>query len=97
LPRPAGRATFAGLASLPGYRLLAIGSLLWHLNRWGSLFATTLLLTDDGASPLEIQLVGALFFAPFLLGALAAAVFRTIGNPRSIVLGMQFAWYRSSC
>jgi hypothetical protein len=43
------------------------------------------------------QLVGALFFAPFLLGALAAAVFRTIGNPRSIVLGMQFAWYRSSC
>jgi hypothetical protein len=82
---------------LPGYRLLAIGSLLWHLNRWGSLFATTLLLTDDGALPLEIQLVGALFFAPFLLGALAAAVFRTIGNPRSIVLGMQFAWYRSSC
>jgi predicted MFS family arabinose efflux permease len=77
------------LFRLPAYRDVFVGSLLWHTNRWGSLFAATLLLTQSGASPLRIQVIGALFFAPLLLGALAARAFAALATPRDVVLTMQ--------
>jgi predicted MFS family arabinose efflux permease len=86
--RGAGREVGA-LFRLPGYGNVAVGSLLWHTNRWGSLFATTLLLAQAGASPLRIQLIGALFFAPMLVGAVAASAVAAIATPRAVVLTMQ--------
>ena len=77
------------LFRLPGYGTVAIGSLAWHVNRWGALFATTLLLTRTGASPLHIQLMGALFFAPMLIGAFAASTSNALATPRAVVLSLQ--------
>jgi len=87
----AARRADRGLAALlrrPGYGTVAVGSLLWHTNRWGSLFAVTLLLTRQGASPLRIQVIGALFFAPLLLGAAATRSLATAA-PRTVVLAAQ--------
>lgn len=80
---------FRGLIAVPGYGVVAAGSLLWHATRWGSLVATALLMTDEGVSPLTLQLVGALFFAPLLLASAASAVSRVLGSPRAVVLVMQ--------
>lgn len=81
----------AALLRLPRYPNLLAGSLLWHTNRWAALFATTLLLTHQGATPLEIQLIGALFFAPMLFGALASHALAAIATPRTVVLTLQLA------
>ena len=78
------------LFRLPGYGTVAIGSLAWHVNRWGALFATTLLLTRTGAiSASTFGLMGALFFAPMLIGAFAASTSNALATPRAVVLSLQ--------
>jgi predicted MFS family arabinose efflux permease len=62
--------------------------LLWHTNRWGSLFAATLVLTQQGASAMHIQLIAALFFAPMLLGTATANALAAT-PPRTVVLTTQ--------
>jgi predicted MFS family arabinose efflux permease len=87
----AGARSDQGVAALlrrPGYGRVVAGSLLWHTNRWASLFAATLLLTQQGASPMGIQVIGALFFAPMLLGAAATSIL-AVAAPRTTVLVTQ--------
>lgn len=89
--------TISQLLKVDGYPTIVAGSLLWHVSRWGSLFATVLLVTRAGVSPLHIQLVSALFFAPLLAGAPLSKLFDRLAPPRTVVLTMQIVTVVMQC
>jgi MFS family permease len=65
---------------------LLISSWMWHMTRWYGLFLGAYFVTAVGAPPIANQFVGVLLFAPMLLGAYAARLFRDSGGPRKLVL-----------
>jgi MFS family permease len=84
-----GQALPATLFRVPGYRALCVSSWLWHTTRWGGLFTTSYLLTQMSDSPLLNQAVGALIFAPMLVGGLLAGVLSDRIDRRRLILGTQ--------
>jgi MFS family permease len=89
---PGGDVPYPGLRSLirvPGYRNLFASSLIWHTTRWGGLFITSYLLTRIADAPILNQVVGALFFAPMLLGGFFAGVISDKFQRKRLVLGVQ--------
>ena len=57
--------------------------------RWGSLFATSYLITQIADAPVLNQVAGALFFAPMLLGGLFAGVLSDRFERKRLVLSVQ--------
>jgi MFS family permease len=74
---------------VPGYRALCASSWLWHATRWGGLFSTSYLLTKIADSPLLNQIVGALIFAPMLVGGFLAGVVSDRFDRRHLLLRTQ--------
>jgi MFS family permease len=74
---------------VPGYRALCASSWLWHATRWGGLFSTSYLLTKIADSPLLNQVVGALIFAPMLIGGFFAGVVSDRFDRRQLLLRTQ--------
>ncbi len=74
-PTPAApsRAVFAALDT-PGYPLLWASSWLWNLTRWIAVFLVSYLVTQMTGSPLLVQLTGAAFYTPILLGGAIGGV-----------------------
>jgi MFS family permease len=52
---------------------LASGA-LWNVSRWMTLFLAAFLAADLTDSPLQVQLVGAAFYGPFLFGAVGGVI-----------------------
>jgi predicted MFS family arabinose efflux permease len=77
------------LLEVRGYRQLLAGSFLWHVTRWASLFSVSYLLTGLADSPLLNQAVGALIYAPMVVGGLAAGVISRRFDHRLLVLRLQ--------
>lgn len=77
------------LIRVPGYRNLFFSSLIWHITRWGGLFTTSYLLTQIADSPSLNQAVGALFFAPMLLGGFFAGVISDRFERKRLILTVQ--------
>ena len=85
----AGPSTLRDLLAVPGYRALGISSWLWHATRWGGLFSTSYLLSQLANSPLLSQAVGALIFAPMLLGGILMGAVSDRLDRRRLILGTQ--------
>jgi MFS family permease len=81
----------ATLLQVPGYRALCASSWLWHTTRWGGLFSTSYLLTQIANSPLLNQIVGALIFAPMLVGGFFAGMVSDRFDRRRLLLRTQLA------
>lgn len=76
-PTPAaGRAWPRTLAafSVPYFPQLLFCGVLWNIARWMNFFLVIVLATELTDSPLRLQIVGALLFAPFLLGGVLGGV-----------------------
>src|SRR5437868_14399032 len=58
---------FAALAA-PGYPRLWASGWLWNLSRWMAAFLGSYLVNQLTGSPLLVQLTGAAFYLPILLG-----------------------------
>lgn len=91
-PRPADAVPSNSLRALfkvPGYRYLCVSSLVWHTTRWGGLFTTSYLLAQMSGSPILNQVVGALVFAPMLVGGFVAGVISDRLDRRKLVRRVQ--------
>lgn len=77
------------LLQVPGYRNLFVSSLIWHTTRWGGLFTTSYLLTQIADSPMLNQVVGALIFAPMLIGGFFAGVISDRFERKRLILVVQ--------
>jgi predicted MFS family arabinose efflux permease len=91
-PRPADQAPSNSLRALfrvPGYRYLCVSSFVWHTTRWGGLFTTSYLLAQMSGSPILNQVVGALVFAPMLVGGFVAGVISDRLDRRKLVRRVQ--------
>jgi MFS family permease len=76
-----------GLRAVPSLTPMLVSSWLWHLTRWGGLFCCTYLVTQRTHSPLLSQLVGALIFAPMLVGGFAAgAIADRVDRSRAVLI-----------
>lgn len=88
----AGEAPLPRLGDLyrvPGYPQLFVSSFIWHTTRWGGLFTTSYLLAELAGSPILSQVVGALLFAPMLIGGLVAGMISDRLERRKLVLAVQ--------
>ena len=81
----------AGLMSVAGLTPMLVSSWLWHLTRWGGLFCCTYLVTKLTHAPFLTQLVGAVIFAPMLLGGFAAGAISDRFDRRRVVLATEAA------
>ncbi|MGD9891611.1 MAG: MFS transporter [Dehalococcoidia bacterium] len=70
-PAPAG--IFAALRA-PGYPRLWTSGWLWNLTRWMAVFLASYLINQRTGSPLLVQLGGAAFYTPILLGGALGGV-----------------------
>ncbi|WP_179470723.1 MFS transporter [Mycolicibacterium vinylchloridicum] len=77
------------LIRVPGYPNLFVSSLLWHTTRWGGLFTTSYLLTAIADDPILNQIMGALFFAPMLIGGFFAGAISDRFERKRLVLVVQ--------
>jgi len=77
------------LRHVPGYPELFISSFIWHTTRWGGLFTTSYLLAELVGSPILSQVVGALIFAPMLLGGFVAGMISDRLERRKLILAVQ--------
>lgn len=85
----ADRPQLRSLLGVPGYRNLFVSSLIWHTTRWGGLFTTSYLLTQIADSPMLNQVVGALIFAPMLIGGFFAGVISDRFERKRLILVVQ--------
>jgi MFS family permease len=85
----ADRPQLRSLLRVPGYRNLFVSSLIWHTTRWGGLFTTSYLLTQIADSPMLNQVVGALIFAPMLIGGFFAGVISDRFERKRFILVVQ--------
>ncbi|WP_319457128.1 MULTISPECIES: MFS transporter [unclassified Mycobacterium] len=85
----ADRPQLRALWRVPGYRNLFVSSLIWHTTRWGGLFTTSYLLTQIADSPMLNQVVGALIFAPMLIGGFFAGVISDRFERKRFILVVQ--------
>jgi MFS family permease len=85
----ADRPQLRSLLQVPGYRNLFVSSLIWHTTRWGGLFTTSYLLTQIADSPMLNQVVGALIFAPMLIGGFFAGVISDRFERKRLILVVQ--------
>jgi MFS family permease len=74
----------------PGLARLLVSSWLWHFTRWGGLFCCSYLVARAVAAPFLNQLVGAVIFAPMLLGAVAGGISERLDR-RQVTLRVQLA------
>ena len=65
---------------------MLVSSWLWHLTRWGGLFCCSYLVTHATHAPFLSQLVGALIFAPMLLGFAAGSAADRVDRRRAVML-----------
>jgi MFS family permease len=65
-------------------RVLASGA-LWNISRWMTLFLAAFLAAELTDSPLGVQLVGAAFYGPFLIGAAGGVLSDRYDRRRIIV------------
>lgn len=79
----------ADLLRVPGYPQLFVSSFIWHTTRWGGLFTTSYLLAELVGSPILSQVVGALIFAPMLVGGLVAGMISDRVERRKLILAVQ--------
>ena len=86
---PAPSNSLRALFRVPGYRYLCVSSFVWHTTRWGGLFTTSYLLAQMSGSPILNQVVGALVFAPMLVGGFVAGVISDRLDRRKLVRGVQ--------
>lgn len=77
------------LLRVPGYPNLFLSSLIWHTTRWGGLFTTSYLLTAIADDPILNQIMGALFFAPMLIGGFFAGAISDRFERKRLVLVVQ--------
>jgi MFS family permease len=77
------------LRRVPGYPQLFVSSFIWHTTRWGGLFTTSYLLAELVGSPILSQVVGALIFAPMLLGGFVAGMISDRVERRKLILAVQ--------
>ena len=77
------------LRRVPGYPQLLVSSFIWHTTRWGGLFTTSYLLAELVGSPILSQAVGALLFAPMLLGGFVAGMISDRLERRKLILAVQ--------
>lgn len=73
LPAAASGRVFAALAA-PGYPRLWASGWLWNLTRWMAVFLGSYLVNQMTGSPLLVQLTGAAFYIPILLGGAIGGV-----------------------
>ena len=86
-PERAG--TLAGLLRVPGFKLLIISSVLWHMTRWSGLFSCGYLVAQMTDAPFLNQLAGASLLAPMLVGGMVAGSFSDRVDRRRFVLATQ--------
>lgn len=84
-----GHPRLRALLRVRGYPNLFASSLIWHTTRWGGLFITSYLLTQIADAPVLNQMVGALFFAPMLLGGFFAGVISDRFERKRLILTVQ--------
>jgi len=77
------------LRRVPGYAQLFVSSFIWHTTRWGGLFTTSYLLAELVGSPILSQAVGALIFAPMLIGGFVAGMISDRLERRKLILTVQ--------
>jgi len=77
------------LRRVPGYPQLFVSSFIWHTTRWGGLFTTSYLLAELVGSPILSQVVGALIFAPMLIGGFVAGMISDRLERRKLILAVQ--------
>lgn len=77
------------LRNVPGYPALFVSSFIWHTTRWGGLFTTSYLLADLVGSSILSQVVGALIFAPMLIGGFVAGMISDRFERRKLILLVQ--------
>jgi MFS family permease len=76
---------FAALR-VPGYPRLWASGWIWNLTRWMAVFLCAYMVNQRTGSPLLVQLVGAAFYLPILLGgALGGVVSDRFDRRRSIM------------
>lgn len=75
-PPGAGRRWPRTLAAfnVPDFPQILFCGVLWNFARWMNFFLVILLATELTDSPLLLQIIGALLFAPFLLGGVLGGV-----------------------
>ncbi|MBI2760896.1 MAG: MFS transporter [Chloroflexi bacterium] len=70
----------------PGYPLLWTSGWLWNLSRWMAVFLGSYLVNQRTGSPLLVQLTGAAFYTPILLGgALGGVISDRFDRRRSLM------------
>lgn len=60
--------------NVPDFPQLFFCGVIWNFARWMNFFLVILLATELTDSPLRLQIVGALLFAPFLVGGVVGGV-----------------------
>jgi MFS family permease len=86
-PRAApAHGVFAALAA-PGYARLWASSWLWNLTRWMAVFLGSYLVNQRTGSPLLVQLTGAAFYLPILLGGALGGVIADRFDRRRSLMG----------
>jgi MFS family permease len=84
-PDAASTGIFAALR-VPGYPRLWASGWIWNLTRWMAVFLCSYLVNQRTGSPLLVQLVGAAFYLPILLGgALGGVVSDRFDRRRAIM------------
>jgi MFS family permease len=73
MPATPSAGMFAALR-VPGYLRLWTSGWLWNLTRWMAVFLASYLLNQRTGSPLLVQLGGAAFYTPILLGGALGGV-----------------------
>ena len=63
-----------GAFAVPGFALVWLSGLLWHLSRWGVAFLGTVLVNDLTGSPRLVQLTGTVLYAPLLVGGVVGGM-----------------------
>ena len=85
-PGAAATGIFAALHA-PGYPRLWASGWLWNLTRWMAVFLSSYLVNQRTGSPLLVQLTGAAFYTPILLGgAIGGVISDRFERRRSLML-----------
>jgi MFS family permease len=86
--RAPSHAVFAALEA-HGYPRLWASGWLWNLTRWMAVFLASYLVTQRTGSPLLVQLTGAAFYLPILLGGAIGGVISDRFDRRRSLMAQQ--------
>jgi MFS family permease len=89
LQAPQTGGVFAAL-TVPGYGWLWASGWLWNLSRWMAAFLSSYLVNQLTGSPLLVQLTGAAFYLPILLGGAIGGVISDRFERRRSLMAQQW-------